>query len=201
MVDNLRAYLWLASTAAIGAGIIGLLYSASFVVVARFSPALGGGLAAAFLMLGALLGGVGLLGLYFRVAPASGAFASLALILGLGGALAAALHGGYDLGNAIHPPGGTTNAPSQVDPRGFGTFGLAGLSILLFSWLMRADRWPRGLTTLGLASGVLLVLVYLARLIVLDPVNPLVLGPAAVEGFVLNPAWYVWLGLTLRPSG
>jgi hypothetical protein len=34
-------------------------------------------------------------------------------------------------------------------------------------------------------------------LIVLDAASPLVLLPAALTGFVANPAWYVWLGLVL----
>ena len=42
--------------------------------------------------------------------------------------------------------------------------------------------------------------VYLARLVVLDPANLLVLAPAGVEGFSGNPAWYVWLGLSLRDA-
>jgi hypothetical protein len=178
--------------------VVGLLYSVSFVVVARAAPGVGGGLAAAFLLLGALLGSAALIGLYRTFAEVGG-FATWALALGLAGALAAATHGGYDLANAFHPPGGVTNAPSQTDPRGLGTFGLSGLALLAFSWLLsrRAD-WPRGLALLGLVSGALLVLTYLARLIVLDATSPLVLAPAAIEGFVVNPIWYVWLGLTLR---
>lgn len=57
---------------------------------------------------------------------------------------------------------------------------------------------PRGLAYLGYVSGVLLVLIYLGRLIILSASNPLVLGPAAIEGFIVNPAWYIWLGLALR---
>ena len=55
---------------------------------------------------------------------------------------------------------------------------------------------PRGLALLGYVSGILLVLIYLVRLIVFDPTSPLLLGPAALEGFIVNPVWYVWLGLT-----
>ena len=46
-----------------------------------------------------------------------------------------------------------------------------------------------------------LVVVYLARLIVLDAASPLVLGPALVAG-VLSPAVYLWAGYALlaRPS-
>jgi hypothetical protein len=44
------------------------------------------------------------------------------------------------------------------------------------------------------------VLIYLGRLIVFDATNPLLLGPAALEGFIVNPLWYIWLGLTFWRS-
>ena len=43
-----------------------------------------------------------------------------------------------------------------------------------------------------------MIVVYLGRLIVLTPSNPLVLLPAAVTGFIVNPLWYLLLGLSLR---
>ena len=46
-------------------------------------------------------------------------------------------------------------------------------------------------------AGALLVVIYLGRLIILDPANPLVLGPAAISGLVVGPAWYAWLGWLL----
>jgi hypothetical protein len=63
--------------------------------------------------------------------------------------------------------------------------------------MSRGGGFPRGLVMLGYLSGVLLVLIYLGRLIVLDATSPFVLGPAALEGFVVNPVWYIWLGRTL----
>ena len=120
-------------------------------------------------------------------------------MFGIAASLAATLHGGYDLANAINPPDQTTTLPSPVDPRGLGTFGLSGISVLAFSFLILRDAsLPRGLGYLGYVSGVLLVLIYLGRLIILSASNPLVLGPAAIEGFIVNPAWYIWLGLALR---
>jgi hypothetical protein len=194
-------YARFAAVAAVLAGACGLLYSAAFVVASRSPSATAGGLAAGLLMAGALLGAAALIGLHQRVAPVGAGFATAALALGLGGAAAAALHGGYDLANVLHPPGAIAAGPSQVDPRGLGTFGLAGLSLLVFARLMAGGAgWPRGLAGLGFLSGALLVVVYLARLIVLDASSPLVLGPAALEGFVVNPAWYAWLGLALRGS-
>lgn len=181
------------------AGVVGFAYSVCFVLSTTSGSALAGGLAAAFLLVGGILGASALLGLYERLQAAGGGYALWALVFGLAAALAATLHGGFDLANAIHAPGQVNDFPSQVDPRGLGTFGLAGISLLGFSFLMLRDAtFPRGLGYLGYASGALLILVYLGRLIILTASNPLVLGPAAIEGFLVNPIWYVWLGFALR---
>src|SRR2546427_7461186 len=117
-----------ASVAAFLAAACGLLYSVSFVVVTRVSPALGTGLSSAFLMLGGLLGTAALVGLHERLRREAGTFLVWVLGVGIAGAFAAVLHGGYDLANVLHPPGGTSNLPNAVDPRGLGTFGLAGVA-------------------------------------------------------------------------
>ena len=187
-----------ASVAAYLAAACGLLYSVSFVIVTRLSSSLGIGLSSIFLMLGGLLGTAALVGLYERLRGEVGTYLLWVLGVGVAGAFAAVLHGGYDLANVLHPPGGTTNLPSAVDPRGLGTFGLAGVALLGFSLLMPRTSELRNLRNLGLLSGALLVLIYLARLIILTPSNPVVLVPAAVEGLIVNPLWYVLLGLSLR---
>ena len=181
------------------AGVAGLAYSVFFVWSTRGGGNLVAGLAAFFLLTGGVLGASALLGLYERISAAGGGYALWALVFGIAASLAATLHGGYDLANAINPPDQTTTLPSPVDPRGLGTFGLSGISVLAFSFLILRDAsLPRGLAYLGYVSGVLLVLIYLGRLIILSASNPLVLGPAAIEGFIVNPAWYIWLGFALR---
>jgi hypothetical protein len=181
------------------AGASGFLYSVSFVIIARNNPSLGTGMSGFFLLIGGVLGASALLGLYERLKPNNGTYALWALVFGLAGALAATLHGGYDLAVGIHPPNQVINFPSPVDPRGLGTFGLTGISLSAFSFLMQGDRaYPRGLVGLGYASGVLLVLIYVSRLTILEASNLLVLAPAGIEGFILNPAWYIWLGFVLR---
>lgn len=181
------------------AGGCGFLYSVSFVVIARASPDLGSALSGGFLLLGGIFGASALLGLYERLVPTGGGYATWALIFGLAGAISATLHGGYDLANAIHPPAHASDLPSAVDPRGLGTFGLSGVAILAFAYLMgRESSFPLNLSYLGFISGALLLVIYLARLIILDAASPLVLATAALEGFAINPIWYVWLGLTLR---
>jgi hypothetical protein len=183
------------------AAVAGFLYSVAFVIIARSNPGLGTGLSGFFLLVGGVFGASALLGLYERLKPAYGTYALWALVFGLAGSLAVILHGGYDLAVAIHPPNQTINFPSPVDPRGLGTFGLTGLSLLAFSYLMQRDRsFARGLVALGYVSGALLVIIYISRLTILDASNLLVLAPAGIEGFIVNPAWYVWLGLALRKS-
>ncbi len=193
-------YQAFAGTCAILTAIAGFLYAVAFVVIARAAPRAGDFLSALFLVAGGLLATPALVGLYERLRPQAAAAARWALLVGVLGATGAAIHGGYNLANVIHPPAAAgTDFPSQIDPRGLLTFGFAGLAVGIFSWLIRRDAaLPRGLGSLGYLSGALLVLIYLARLIIFNASNPLVLGPAALEGFIVNPIWYVWLGLVLR---
>jgi hypothetical protein len=129
--------------------------------------------------------------------------AALGLALAAAGAIGAAVHGGYDLANVLHPPVSDVLAvnelPNPIDPRGLLTFGFAGSGLLVLAWMLRrSGTVPRRLGNLGVAVGALLVVVYLGRLIVLDPTNPLVAGPAALVGFILSPAFYLWLGTVFR---
>src|SRR5262249_48077996 len=113
----------------------------------------------------------------------------------------AAVHGGYDLANAINVPAtnaaAAANLPSQVDPRGLLTFGVAGLALFIFAWLMGQGGFARGISLLGYGLAALPVIIYLARLIVLQPTNPILLVPVLLVGFILNPVFYIWLGLSL----
>ena len=72
---------------------------------------------------------------------------------------------------------------------------------VLAGLLIRRHRsFTAGFTALTFVLGALLIVVYLGRLIVLTPSSPLVLLPAALNGFVVNPLWYGLLGLALRRS-
>lgn len=185
-----------AGLAAILAGLVGLLYSVSFVVLQNNL------LSAVFLLAGGLLSLVALVALFNRLAEADAGFALLGLMLAGVSALGAAIHGAYDLANAIHPPveaAGAAGLPNAIDPRGFLTFGLAGLAVLVAAVLMgRGGRFPNLLRLLTFVLSLLLLIIYLGRLIVLTPTSPLILAPAALTGFILNPVWYLWLGLELR---
>lgn len=172
------------------AGVSWLLYAYYF-VVAR-DPLL----ASLFLTLGGLFATKVFIALYQKLKELDSGFALVVLVLGVAGALGTMVHGGYDLANAINPPvGANPSLPSQIDPRGLMAFGLTGLAVLKASWLMgKSNKFDKNLTYLGFLSGVLLIVIYLGRLTVLDPANPILRYPILVEGFVVNPLWYLWLG-------
>jgi hypothetical protein len=88
--------------------------------------------------------------------------------------------------------------PNPVDPRGLLTFGVGGLALFVNSWLIvGSGRLPRWLGYLGFLSAALLVILYLGRLTVLSASNPIILYPALLNGFIVNPIWYIWLGISL----
>ena len=197
------AFQKFAGLCAILAGIAGFLYSLAFIVIARAAPDTGVLLSALFLAVGGLLSLTALSGLYLRVRDVENGFALLALILGLTAALGSLLHGGYDLANALNPPDvnapNLANLPSQVDPRGLLTFGIAGLSLFIFGVLIqRSGQLPQGLGTLAYVLAALLIIIYLGRLIILNATSLIIVIPAALTGFVINPIWYIWLGVALR---
>jgi hypothetical protein len=182
-----------AGWSAVLAGISGFLYSISFIVLQNDL------LSALFLILGGIFSIAALTGLYQRLRGTESGFALLGLLLSLGAALGSAIHGGYDLANTLHPPASlNADLPNPIDPRGLLTFGIAGLGLFLLSWLMTQQmRFPRKLAYLGILSSILMIILYLGRLIVLQATSLVIVIPALLEGFIVNPIWYIWLGGTL----
>ncbi len=184
-----------AGLCAILAGIVGLLYSISFILLKDDV------LIALFLMLGGIFSTAVLIAVYNHLKETDATFALWALFLSMAGAFGAIIHGGYDLANAINPTAANValaNLPSAIDPRGLLTFGVTGLGVFVIAWLMgRGKQFPRGLSYWGYLLAVLLVVLYLGRLIILDPKNPIVLVDALLSGFIVNPVWYIWLGVLL----
>jgi len=194
MMDRDDGVFWsTAAVAAVLAGASGLLYAVAFVLLRN------GALAALMLTSGGLLSVIALVAVSRLIRDASAGLATVGLILAAVGAFGAAVHGAYNLANILHPPGVATELPNAVDPRGFLTFGVSGLGVPVLSALaMRTPTLPRSWSWLGVVLGVLLVIVYLGRLVVLDATSPLILAPAGVTGFIVNPAWYIWLAQILR---
>lgn len=191
-----------AGVCAILAGIAGFLYAVAFIILQNLLQIAGANLLSGlFLMLGGLLTSPALVAVYQRLRETDASFALLALLLGIAGALGSAVHGGYDLANAINPLLASnllSELPNQVDPRGLLAFGVAGAALFVVAWLIvRGGQFPRGLGYLAYLSAVLLVALYLGRLIVLNPGSPVILVPALLNGFLVNPALYIWLGLVL----
>ncbi|HEX6710705.1 MAG TPA: hypothetical protein VF068_10290 [Rubrobacter sp.] len=181
-----------AGICAILAGATDFLYAVSFLVLQNIL------LSGLFLMLGGLLTSAALIAVYQRLRETDASFALLALVLGIAGSLGSAVHGGYDLANAVNPPPSLLDLPNPVDPRGLLTFGAAGLALFVVASLIdRGGRFPRGLGNLGYVAAILLLALYVGRLIVLDPTSPLIAVPALLSGFIVNPLFYLWLGLTL----
>ncbi|MDP9484128.1 MAG: hypothetical protein M3P84_13015 [Chloroflexota bacterium] len=177
------------------AGIAGVGYAVAFVVLKN------GPLSALFLTLAPLLAVGGLVAVFDRVRSIEPGFATVALALGAFGSLAASTHGAYDLANVLHPPGASapdlTDIPFAVDPRGYGTFALTGLALVLLAWLSsRTPDLPGWVSPLGMVLGLFLVITWLARLIVLDATSVLVLLPALVSG-LLSPVFFLLLGAWL----
>src|SRR5438477_2847943 len=170
-----------AGISAVAVGALGLLYSVAFVVLNQ--PAL----YSLFELLGGVLTTVVLVALYRRLRESDESFALWGVLLGLASAIGSAIHGGYDLALAINPPKADVlsdaNVPFLVDPRGLMTFGVAGIGLFVVAWLMtRNSFFPKNLAYLGYVLAVLLVVLYLARLIIVDPKSVAVRLPAALAG-------------------
>ena len=187
------AYERFAGVCAIGAGVAGFLYAVAFILLRNDL------LSALFLLLTGLLSTTALVVVYRRMRLTDADFALWGLVLGVVGALGAAIHAGYDLANAINPPtSALLDLPSQIDPRGLLTFGVAAIALFVVSWLIgRGRQLPVGLSYLGYLSALLLLVLYVARLVIVNPASPIILAPALLNGFLVNPAWYIWLGVAL----
>jgi hypothetical protein len=178
---------------AVLAALASFLYAIAFLVLGNDA------LSALCLLLVGVLASAVFIAVYERLRATDAAFALWATVLGAVGAVGTAIHGGYDLANALHPPAAPApDLPSQIDPRGLLTFGVTGLAIGTIAWLIgRGHAFPSRLGYLGYLAAFLLIVLYLARLIVLDAKNPVIVVPALLSGFLVAPAWYLWLGLAL----
>ena len=178
---------------AFASAILALVYAVGFVFLKSgniYSPAL---------FIGGLVNAVTLVAVYERVKVNGSGLVLLGLLLGFAGTLGATIHGAYDVANLFHQPATVTDAtlPFQVDPRGLLTFGISGLGVLALSWqALRNAALPRNVGQLGVVLGVLLVVIYLGRLIVLDANSLLILVPAGL-GTIVSIAWYFLVGREL----
>jgi hypothetical protein len=175
------------------AGIAGLAYLVLFITL-KNPAALP---AALSLLLVGIFASAAIVALYQRVRAVDEGSALWGLLLGIGGAGGAAIHSAFDITSALHPPETPFAYASPIDPRGFLTFAVAGLAAIVLSWLIvRGGVLSRGLGYLGIVSGILLIALYVAYLVLLNALNPIVLALILASG-VIQPVWYLWLGLNL----
>lgn len=185
------------------AGVSALAYAVSFIIISRNDPVQGALLSGLFLMVTGVISTAPWTALYNKLKETDPGFALWAFILGLASSLGMAIHGGYDLANSLNPPveniPSLASLPSQIDPRGLLTFGIGGIALLILHFLFyHKKRLSVNLGVVAGASSILSLILYIGRLTILTPSNPIILSSALVNGFILSPLFYFWLGVVLR---
>jgi hypothetical protein len=207
--------------ALIGVGVCSLLYGALYVGLivladpkppAEFAISFGAQSTNLLLALSGLFGIVGNVALFERLRKVSEGWARATLWLGAIAALLGGLHGWFAFVQnpvlaQLYSSSDTSAAarvigdlPSVIDPRGLGTFGLAGLSLLIVSQLLpRVDGLPRRLASLALLAAALLGLIFLGTVLWAGGSGPafarfLFLVPGPIQSIIVGPIFYIWLG-------
>jgi len=172
-----------------------LAYAAVFLGLVRGHPDAHGAsaLANALIAAGGLSATIAIVGVAGRIAPLDGRWLAL---LGVGYALLSAAGGVYA---ALADLGGLQIGDLRpTDPRGFATFGLAGLWVFTLGLVARAGKvpgFPRGLATLAIADGIDLVVLFVATVAAADT---LILVSGGLASVILGPAFWIWTGRVLR---
>ena len=123
-----------------------------------------------------------------------GTFARWLSLLGVGYALLSATHGVYAAVQVSTGLGAGDLSPT--DPRGFATFGLAGLWTLILGWNARSTAaLPSRLALLAIVGGLDLVLLYAATV---AGATSVILVTGGLASVVLGPAFWIWSGRLLR---
>jgi hypothetical protein len=184
------------------AGLAGFGYSTAFVIYLHNASRGAAYVDDVLLVLGGLAATAAFVAVYGRLRATDEGFALLGLLLAFAGAFGSMSHGAYDLANLVKPPAVlASDVPSATDPRGLGTFALVGISVAIASFLiLRGGALPRALGYLGLVAAALLVFTYVGRLVILNPHDTALHTAAVVSGFLVNPAWFLWLGAVLWRS-
>jgi hypothetical protein len=148
---------------------------------------------------GALITVPVLVALHARLREPEAQFALVGLLLGVAGVVATAIHGAFDIAGLSNPgKPDLSELPNAVDPRGFMTFAITGLALLVFGWLGSRDGGlPATVARLAMIAGVLLLVLYFGRLTVLNPKTNVIKATALVQGLVVSPAFFLGLGRSL----
>ncbi len=172
-----------------------LAYAVTFLGFARPEPSnhAAAALAWALLTAGALSATIAIVGVVSRVSGEDDR--RWLLLIGVGYALLSATHGAYAaIAELSNLPVGDL---SPIDPRGFATFGLAGLWVLTLGIVIRGGTTslPRGLGTLAIVDGIDLLLLFVATL---AGQTALLNITAALAAVILGPAFWIWTARALR---
>ena len=178
-----------ASWCAFGIAALSLLYAVVFLGFVRTDAAntTASALANGFIGLSGILATFAVIAVGDRVDGAAGRWLR---VVGVGWALLSAAHGVFSAVSAAQGlPAGDLSA---TDPRGFATFGLAGLwSIVLGLAIRSGTSFPRTLGTIALVNGVDLLVLFLATA---TGAGTLVLVTGGLASVILGPLQWAWIG-------
>jgi hypothetical protein len=179
---------------------VALAYSVSFGYYVREGDRWAQYTSSGLLIAGGIVGLPVLVALYLRVRHVDEGFAIVALVIALAAALGSVLHGAHDVAMFAHPDKVATSVdyPNFTDPRGFSTFALFGLGMIVLAAMSRAAALPKPIALVGALTGVLAVVVYIGRVTVVDPKRWWVAIAAIGAGVVGVPVWNVLVGRALR---
>jgi hypothetical protein len=188
-----------AGWSALAAAAAGLTFTVAFSVVVREGDRWANWVSAVALAGGGLVTVPVLIALYALLREREPEFAFLGVLLGTVGALATAAHGAFDvagLSKTVKPD--LSRVPNFVDPRGFATFGLTALALLVFGVIgLRTGGLDRTVARIAVLAALLLVVLYVGRLTVLDPEANVIKAAALISGLIVNPAFFLLFARSL----
>jgi hypothetical protein len=194
-----RSFQRFAGWSALAAAAAGVTFTAAFSVVVREGDQWANGSARLALAGGGLVTVPVVIALYALLREREPEFAFLGVLLWTVGALATAAHGAFDaagLSKTVKPD--LSNVPNFVDPRGFATFGLSALALLVFGVIgLRTGGLDRTVARIAVLAAVLLVVLYVGRLTVLDPEANVIKATALISGLIVNPAFFLLFARSL----
>lgn len=194
-----RSFQRFAGWSAGAAAAAGVTFTIAFSVVVREGDRWAKWVSAVALAGGGLITVPVLIALYALVREREPEFALLGVLLGTVGTLATAAHGAFDVaGLSKHVKPDLSDVPSFVDPRGFATFGLTALALLVFgSVALRSGGIDRVVARVAVLAALLLLVLYVGRLTVLDPEANVIKATALISGLVVNPAFFLLFARSL----
>jgi hypothetical protein len=182
----------IASLCAFAIAVLSILYAVVFLGFVRPDPAnsLASAVANGFIGLSGVLATFAVIAVGDQVGGATGRWLR---VVGVGWALLSAAHGTFSsIADMQHVAAGDLSA---TDPRGFATFGLAGLwSIVLGLATRSGASFPRVLGTIALVNGVDLLVLFFATA---TGAGSLVLVTGGLASVFLGPLEWVLIGRTL----